>query len=689
MSEYNPIRYAFIGEDKLSAVTKKVTKSLEETDKTMQKLKKTTQKYSDPLKQLSRDFGRIAKYRFLRSLIKGITSAFKEGIDNLYQYSSLLGGSFANSLDSIATSMHYMKNSLGAVTQPIINALAPAIDYLIDKFVTLLNVINQVLSAFRGMTTWTKAVKTPKKYMDAIAGGAKKAAEEVKKLGLAQIDELTILDNSKAKDSSGGGGALEDFSSMFEELPINDKFQKIVDIIKKHLASIELVLAAFAFAVGAILVFTGANIPLGLGLMAWGAYKIGKEVVMNWNSMTPEIQKCLALVTGVVAGFSLALGALLLFTGANPALGLGLLIIGAASLATSIAINWKADQDKLQTVLNTITGIVLGGSLALGALFFFTGASAPIGLALMVVGAVGLIAATVANWDAGLSPLGNVLRKAQLLVSSFFLVLGTILFFTGNVPIGLALLISGAVSLGVAAIMPMWNFAETKIGGILQGIMTLISTFSAAVGLILVFTGVATPIGIAMLAGGLAGLYGSAKIDWDAVGKEIKRECGIIKDAWDTLKRNATSIWDGIKRTITSALDSLTNRFRNLNWKFPHIKLPHFRLTGEFSLMPPQVPQLSVDWYAKGGFPETGSLFMANEAGPELVGSMNGRTAVANNDQIVAGIQRGVYEAMMSAMSSGTFNANVYLDGKQITDSVVRNVNNEARRTGISPLEVY
>jgi hypothetical protein len=68
-------------------------------------------------------------------------------------------------------------------------------------------------------------------------------------------------------------------------------------------------------------------------------------------------------------------------------------------------------------------------------------------------------------------------------------------------------------------------------------------------------------------------------------------------------------------------------------------------------------------------------MFIAREAGPELVGSINGRSAVANNDQIVVAISRGVYEAVASAMSSAANGANgqsvnVYLDGRQITAAV-------------------
>ena len=84
---------------------------------------------------------------------------------------------------------------------------------------------------------------------------------------------------------------------------------------------------------------------------------------------------------------------------------------------------------------------------------------------------------------------------------------------------------------------------------------------------------------------------------------------------------------------------------------------------------------VGVKKYASGGYPTTGQLFLANEAGPELVGSMGGRAAVANNDQIVAGVSEGVYNAVVAAMSQSNGNGGevsvaVYLDGKQINASI-------------------
>lgn len=95
--------------------------------------------------------------------------------------------------------------------------------------------------------------------------------------------------------------------------------------------------------------------------------------------------------------------------------------------------------------------------------------------------------------------------------------------------------------------------------------------------------------------------------------------------------------------------------------------------------------------YADGGFPDTGEMFIAREAGPELVGRINGKTAVANNDQIVSGISNGVYTAMMGALGNGhrantTVTAIFQVDGKQVAKQVIQAHNKEVMQTGRSPL---
>lgn len=103
---------------------------------------------------------------------------------------------------------------------------------------------------------------------------------------------------------------------------------------------------------------------------------------------------------------------------------------------------------------------------------------------------------------------------------------------------------------------------------------------------------------------------------------------------------------------------------------------------------------ISISTYATGGFPETGQLFVAREAGPELVGRINGKTAVANNDQIVTGISSGVYNAVRSAMqgNGGNGNMNIHatfvMDGEVVGKQVIKYHNGVVKRTGTTPLMI-
>lgn len=117
-------------------------------------------------------------------------------------------------------------------------------------------------------------------------------------------------------------------------------------------------------------------------------------------------------------------------------------------------------------------------------------------------------------------------------------------------------------------------------------------------------------------------------------------------------------------------------------WLQPVMK--GFEIAGKFF-------RLNVVGLADGGFPDTGELFVAREAGPELVGRINSKTAVANNDQIVSGISSGVYNAMIGAMSKGnrnntTVTAIFQVDGKQVAKQVINAHNKEVIQTGRSPL---
>lgn len=118
----------------------------------------------------------------------------------------------------------------------------------------------------------------------------------------------------------------------------------------------------------------------------------------------------------------------------------------------------------------------------------------------------------------------------------------------------------------------------------------------------------------------------------------------------DELAQKADKDSKQMRDSFTGSVDDMKRSLSSGGWSIPHIPLPHFSLSGSFSLNPLSVPHISVNWYANGGFPDAGSLFFAGEKGPELVGTMGGKTAVANNEQIVQAVSSGVFQAVSSAL---------------------------------------
>ena len=166
-----------------------------------------------------------------------------------------------------------------------------------------------------------------------------------------------------------------------------------------------------------------------------------------------------------------------------------------------------------------------------------------------------------------------------------------------------------------------------------------------------------------------------------------------IQSAWN-------SVTSGIKsfvNSIISGIEFLINKILyGLNWLLVKAKniintLPESVRNALHldRILTAQVEYVQLKRYATGGFPEDG-LFMANHG--ELVGQFaNGRTAVANNQQIEAGIEEAAYRGFMRAMQgqggSTTFIAQ--LNGKTIFEEVVRQNNNATKTYGSSPLTAF
>ena len=189
----------------------------------------------------------------------------------------------------------------------------------------------------------------------------------------------------------------------------------------------------------------------------------------------------------------------------------------------------------------------------------------------------------------------------------------------------------------------------------------------------------------------LSELKGEISDKWDGV-VEWYNENVAPKLTVEYWSEKIASFIDVGKEIVENIKEGLSEKWEELVQWWEDLELPEFQIkkphlswgskpasgwiadTLEALGLPTKIPDLKVEWYAQGGFPGMGELFVAREAGPELVGRIGNRSAVANNDQIVAAVSQGVYGAVVAAMSASGGNSgqsiNVYLDGKQIYTSV-------------------
>lgn len=656
-------------------------------------------------------------------------------------------GDMARTLEAPANQLRILQAQLTQAARAIGNIFIPALNAILPYAIAVVQVIREIANALANLAGF-KLTKVDYSGVNSAAVGAGSLADNLddaagaaKKLKqyTAGFDELNVFAPNTGSGSGAGAGGAGGFDF---DLPTYDflgdavqtRIGEIKKMIEDTLAEITTIVSGFMLAVGAILVVTGVNIPLGVGLMAAGAVGLAATVGLNWTAMSSELASTLALITGVVGGFLLALGAIMAFSGANLPLGIALMALGGASLVTAAVINWHNSDRHLTDALTTLTGVLAGASLAVGAMLAFTGVATGLGIALMAVGAVTLVSAAALNWNSIPDALASPLSRVGLLVSGATLALGAILAFSGcmplgialmaigatslvsvmalnwnglsdeiqnviaiittvvsvaflaigaalafsgaNIPLGLALIAAGAVTMGTA-IMPNWNDLSDNVQQKISMITTVVGGALLAVGAILALSGVALPLGLGLMAAGALSLGAVATLNWDFVVNSIKKVVSVITGilsgalivlgvllclsgagvglglavlaaglslsyaAWtlddNPITRFVRQMANSIIGLVNGVIDAINDMF---HIQFNGLSVMGITLIPAFDIRLVDIPH--IPFFEDGGFPNEGQLFIAREAGAEMVGAMGRRTAVANNDQIVEGISAGV-----------------------------------------------
>lgn len=683
----------------------------------------------------------ILKYAFgirsLFALVNKLRSALVDGFKNLAQYS----GETNNSISMLMSSLTQLKNAFAAAFAPILNVIAPILNTLIQKIISVVNTFGQLTSALTGKTTYIKAKKVQQDYAKSLnsnansAKNAKKANEELKRTILS-FDQINKMDDNSSSDSNSGiadtSGGLSP-SDMFETESIPSKIKGIADMIKQAWKNADFT------EIGAMV---GNKLNAALNSIPWDKIKntcnkIAKSVATFLNGFLETVDWKLVgntLAQGINTAFGMAntfaenfhwdsLGKAI-GNGINGALGgldWNLIQETVRNIATGIT-------DTLNSFIQTTDWALVGQSFGNGintildffhtAINNFDWMGAGTALADFVNNAVNTIdfvnlGQTISDgikgvFDFGIAAIegidwwtiGEKVRDGLAAIDwngiadGFFELIGAAFG-------GLSAFFGGLLSDAVSGAQKYFQKKIEECGGnVVKGIFKGIK--DAIVGIAEwikdhIFTpfmkgfraafGIHSPSTVMAEQGGyiIDGLLKGVKDNISKFLNYIKEIPGKVLKAIGNIKnkvlQKGSDIVSGLKdgftekvSTFTSVLGTLPETIRNAipnlfdvgssiiqnfanGFSSVHIPMPHIGWNwtggsiriGNFSF---SLPRFNLQWYAKGGFPEMGQLFIANEAGPEMVGKMGSRNAVANNNQIVDGIKNGVFEAVLDAFNA-------------------------------------
>lgn len=677
--------------------------------------------------------------RSLFVLVNKIRSAAVEGFQNLAQYS----GETNNSISVLMSSLTQLKNSIAAAFAPILNVVAPMLNTLIQKIISVFNVIGQLTSALTGNTTFIKAKKVQQDYAKSLnsnansAKNAKKANEELQRTVLS-FDQINKMDDNSSSDGNSGiadtGGGLSP-SDMFETQSIPSKIKGIADQIKRAWKNADFT------EIGAMV---GNKLNSALNSIQWDKIqstcnKIAKSVATFLNGSIETVDWKLVgntLAQGINTAFGMANAFAENFHWGSLGNAIGNGINGALG-----GLDWNLIQETVRNIATGITdslnGFIQTTDWSLAGQSFGNGINTILdflhtainnfdwigtGTALseFVNNAVNTIdfvdlGQTISDgvkgvFDFGITAIENIewntvgeKVRDGLAAVDWNGIADRLFELIGAAIGGLGAFLGGLISNAVAEAQKYFQGKIEECGGniplgILKGIKDgivgigewikehiftpFIKGFKNAFGIHSPSTVMAEQ-GEYIISGLLKGVKDNSSKFFDDIkdlpGKTVK-SIGNIKEKVHTkgtdiiqgLKDGFEDKWDGFAGTLSNLPEKIKNAVPNLfsvganiiqnfadGFSSIHIPMPHISTNWNRHQVGPlsfSTPSFNLQWYARGGFPEAGQLFVANEAGPEMVGKMGNRNVVANNNQIVDGIRNGVFEAVLDALNaSGIF----------------------------------
>lgn len=689
----------------LKAKAKGAAKSIKDLSKQMSKSFKNSV-LGETIGKVAGSLERILRYRTVNEFLKQIAKAFSEGVNNLYQYSKAVGTDFASSMDSAATSLQYFRNSVGAMTAPILNALIPVFDSLIDRIVEGVNWLNQLVAKMTGASSWTKAIRQQKEYAEA----AKDSAAAQKQL-LAGFDELNVISST----GSSSGKTTPDYSGMFEEVSmenisssVTEWSDRLLDTwanIKEYATEIEAALLGIkvselfggGFGTSATLAISFAGLAFEFdGIKNLVSGEVTKENILK------AVLGSLATIAGLTVKWGkagLVIGILATIATAIAAVKVGLdekkqkfldtqelhakiqKIADKAKIDLEIAAELQLRVDKLDAPVKEVELKMATLKRLINEAFKLndipeeqrTTAEAELLKTLVnEINSMGIIEIEVDDKGSIVQTRDELdklikSREKELLLEAYNESIKNAYILQSDAEYKLIELKQDNIEA-----TERQKEAQQKIYDLIKsdnkGFLDSLGLNTRALQDITSASDITTDsihwlsVKNAELASVLGGELSTQFISWmdDLADAE-----GAVKDTSLAVNNAETALQDAADKVDyfsgkVKDLDGMTAGV-TIDVKADFSKVEEarekIRKTKTDSIVDDLLFGSLDNQFADGGFPTMGQLFVAREAGPELVGTIGGRNAVANNGQIIAGIQAGVTNAMngvLRANSSGS-----------------------------------
>lgn len=367
-----------------------------------------------------------------------VFNVISKGLREITQYF----GKALKSNEKFSDSWNTLKGSVLTAIQPIYEILLPALTTAVNVAAKLARMIGNVFASLSSKSADQIKENAEALYEQAKATEENGTAAENAKKQLAGFDDLNVLGSDSSADSGSSSPNFE-----FQDIDINSKLSEMATLV-----------AEAVFALGIILTLSGASIPLGLGMIVFGGMLMYESIKENWGGVGSDVLSTAEAIAFLASTVLLAIGIIVTFCcPSHLGLGIGLIIAGVAGMATTVATNWNAIKEALQSPLGATVALIAGAVfIVLGILCCVAGVWA-LGIGLIIAGAASVVATVAVNWNAITDAMQGPIGKMVALASGALLVIGVILLCCGVItPLTIGMVVAGAAGM-VTAVAFNWN----------------------------------------------------------------------------------------------------------------------------------------------------------------------------------------------------------------------------------------